>query len=449
MSESAIQPAIGLPPNETVEFFRAKGTYPISRRWWDVWEEEHLRAFTVAKIMDRQLLERIRASLDEVLANGGTFEMWKERILPELKNAGWWGKVQNKELTGTNRAILVSEGRLRTIYGTNLRMARAAGQWKRIQALKAVRPYLLYSAMRDGRTRPKHRVWGGVDSGRPIILPVDHPAWRWMYPPNGWNCRCLVIQLSEADLKRRGLSVTTDAQLLAMGWPISDTLDPANSSDFVRGHGIIERVPNGVDPGFGYNVGQHHLRGFVPAGDIGEIVAPIISTTPKPAMPAPRLVPDLSLSPDMDMEEVIRRFKNHLGTPDATGTVIFNDVLGEPIIIDDSFFFRGGTNLGPSTWKLDNSDRRKHALYTADALKEPDEIWYVWERVLDKDGGSNYRVTRRYVSYVTVGGKNRPMIVVVTVNRDGWQGTTAFAARNMNYAEKDMVRGGVLAYRRK
>lgn len=439
MSESAIQPAIGLPPDDTVEFFRSKGTYPISRRWWDVWEEEHLRAFTVAKIMDRQLLERIRASLDEVLAGGGTFEMWKERILPELKSAGWWGKVQNKELTGTNRPILVSEGRLRTIYGTNLRMARAAGQWKRIQALKAGRPYLLYSAMRDGRTRPKHRIWGGIDSGRPIVLPVDHPAWRWMYPPNGWNCRCLVIQLSEADLKRRGLSVTTDAQLLAVGWPIGDTLDPAASSDFVRGHGIIESVPTGVDPGFGYNVGQHHLKGIAARFDDADLSSIIPAATQLEPL-QPKHIAKQSFAP-MDEIEATAKWVELIGGDELK----LSDPVGEPLIIGSDFWF---DSKGRS--KIAKRGRERFLWHILDTIKDPAEIWYGWEtddpakRRADAPPHPS-QIIRRYIGHYNEDGSDVRIVVFVDMSRDGWKVMTAFDA-DERYS--DARRHGVLAWRR-
>jgi SPP1 gp7 family putative phage head morphogenesis protein len=242
-----------LPPDETVEFFRAKGSYPISRRWWDVWQEEHSRAFTVAGVTNVDALKSIRASLDKMLSEGGTFEQWKAQVIPQL---------QRSVSDGVAPDNILSDRRLRTIYDTNLRMARAAGQWKRIDALKAYQPYLMYSAVRDNRTRPLHRKWGGIDPGTTrVILPVDHPAWRQFYPPNGWGCRCDVIQLSERAMKRQGLQLTTDAELIALGWPTSDGANAALGRDVVRGDGIIDDVPNGVDPGFAYNVGQTHLAG--------------------------------------------------------------------------------------------------------------------------------------------------------------------------------------------
>lgn len=51
---------------------------------------------------------------------------WK----PQLVNAGWWGvQLMDDPLTGETKAVqLGSEERIKTIYRTNMRTARAAGQ---------------------------------------------------------------------------------------------------------------------------------------------------------------------------------------------------------------------------------------------------------------------------------------------------------------------------------
>jgi hypothetical protein len=116
-------------------------------------------------------------------------------------------------------------------------MARAAALWDRIQASKATLPYLRYSAVMDGRTRPLHALWHGT------ILPVDHPWWLTHFPPNGWRCRCTVMQLNDRMLARRG-------------WTVSKTPPEGPVRPFWR-KGAREPVfvPAGIDPGFGYNAG--------------------------------------------------------------------------------------------------------------------------------------------------------------------------------------------------
>lgn len=233
-----IRGVIGLPPEGTARAFDARGDLRLTTRWSEMWHEDHARAFTVAKVADLDLLETIRTSLADAAHNGATFEQWQKNLVPMLQRAGWWGRVQDRELTGTDDPVHVGPRRLRTIYSTNMRVSRAAGQWARIQAAKAAAPYLRYVAVMDRRTRPLHRAWHGT------ILPVDHEWWQTHFPPNGWNCRCTVMQLSEADLRRFGFSV-------------SKAPPPAGPprAFFRAGAAKPEAVPAGIDPGFGYNPG--------------------------------------------------------------------------------------------------------------------------------------------------------------------------------------------------
>ena len=52
-------------------------------------------------------------------------------------------------------------------------------------------PNLRYSAVLDGRTRPRHRAWHG------IIRPISDSFWDTHYPQNGWRCRCAVFQTAK------------------------------------------------------------------------------------------------------------------------------------------------------------------------------------------------------------------------------------------------------------
>jgi len=237
----AIQSVIGLPPDETVAAFRARDDLRATNRWSEMWHGDHALAFTVAKVAKLDLLDTIRASLDDVVTGGGTFEQWQDKLVPELQKAGWWGDVDDRDLTGADHPIHVGPRRLRTIFDTNLRMSRAAGRWTRIQALKDVRPYLRYTAVMDGRTRPQHRIWHGT------ILPVDHPWWDTHFPPCGWNCRCTVRQLSARDLTRHG-------------WHVTDMPKEGPPKLFYRA-GVPEpvAVPAGISPGFAYNPGKAHM----------------------------------------------------------------------------------------------------------------------------------------------------------------------------------------------
>jgi SPP1 gp7 family putative phage head morphogenesis protein len=227
-----------LAPKQALEFFRGKG-YQVGFAWQDVWQQEHDAAFTVAKMMSLDLLRDTRAAVDKALAEGQSFEQFREGIEGRLVQAGWWGKAEMKDpVTGEMKTVqLGSPRRLRTIFRTNLQTAYAAGHWQEIQDTKASAPYLMYDAVDDDRVRDEHAAWDGT------ILPADDPWWNAHMPPNGWNCRCGVVQLSEAQAKEAG-------------YEPGDKAPPAKLREYTNPRsGEVSMVPEGVDPGWAYNPG--------------------------------------------------------------------------------------------------------------------------------------------------------------------------------------------------
>jgi SPP1 gp7 family putative phage head morphogenesis protein len=235
----SIDGSFDLPPEEALKYFRQKGlTKGFDYR--DVEREEHAAGFTVAKMMDLDLLSDTRAAVDDALAKGQTFGEFKAGLEPMLQQRGWWGIQQvHDDQTGEDVfAELGSPRRLRTIFDTNLSTAYAAGSWSQIEDNAEEAPYLMYDAILDDRTRPEHRAWDGT------VLRYDDPWWGDHTPPCGYNCRCSVIQLSGEEVKRQGKVTDLPA-------PPSPKRTVVNART-----GEVSQVPVGVDPGFDYNPGQ-------------------------------------------------------------------------------------------------------------------------------------------------------------------------------------------------
>jgi uncharacterized protein with gpF-like domain len=165
-----VEPTAGRPPKEALEFFEKKGLKP-GFSFEDVWKEEHNIAFTIAKVMELDILADVQESLIKSLKEGIPFEEWKRDILPTLDKSGW--TQFNKDRPKPRR--------LRIIYDTNMRMARSTGQWERIQRTKKTRPFLSYEAGPAVKHRDEHIPWFGV------VLPVDDPFWDTAMPVNGYG----------------------------------------------------------------------------------------------------------------------------------------------------------------------------------------------------------------------------------------------------------------------
>lgn len=202
--------AFAMAPSDAVAYFRSKG-YRITDQWQDMLGSAHARAFTVAKAMKMDVLQDIRSAVDEALAEGVTEREFINRLAPKLKAQGWWGKETWQDATGADRDVqLGSPWRLKTIYRANLQTAYMAGRYRRQLASVDTRPYWQYVAVMDSRTRPSHRAMNGR------VFRWDDPIWQYLYPPNGWGCRCRVRNLSERQLEREGLTVENGANYIEM-----------------------------------------------------------------------------------------------------------------------------------------------------------------------------------------------------------------------------------------
>lgn len=136
------------------------------------------RAFTVSGLSNLDQVQRVVDGLNDALAKGQSFTKWQE-----VAKAVDYG---------------LSKNRLDLIYRNHTQNAYMAGHWNAIIEHKAERPYLMYSAINDSRTRPAHRAMHGV------IRPIDDAFWQSNYPPNGHRCRCSAISVTTDIAMERG-----------------------------------------------------------------------------------------------------------------------------------------------------------------------------------------------------------------------------------------------------
>ena len=244
-SLAAVKRGMQTPP-EILDYFRLKELTPRFS-WLDVWGEEHAYAFTVAGVTETKVLSEFKAAIDKALSSGTGFEAFKADIQARLTPRGWWGPKVVSDPTGKWKDKVVDftrPHRLETTFWSNVRSARAAGQWNRIQRTKGSRPYLVYVRSVAERKRPEHLAWVGT------ILPVDHPWWQSHFPPNGWGCKCSVQQLDQED---------RDQYLQQDGY--SDQPQDFGAADYVnKRSGEVTRVPRGIDPGWQTNPGLARAR---------------------------------------------------------------------------------------------------------------------------------------------------------------------------------------------
>lgn len=168
---------------EAEEYFRQKVNLP-TRRWDDLWQGQHARAFMVAGVTRDAVLTDIREAVDAAISKGETLEDFRARFKDIIKRHGWPGGAGEKNVNW----------RTAVIYHTNLRTAYMAGRWETLRRF----PYLEYKHNTVRNPREQHVAWDGK------IIATNDPWWKTHYPPNGWGCRCTVYGVSEAGLRARG-----------------------------------------------------------------------------------------------------------------------------------------------------------------------------------------------------------------------------------------------------
>ncbi len=381
-------------PTEAIDFLRQKLNLP-TQSWTDLWEGMHARAFVVAGANTEALVSDFRNAIDKALSEGKSLDWFRKEFDKIVAAHGWNYKGERR-------------WRQAVIFNTNMRMAYATGRWAQIVRLAESRPYLRYKAVLDERTRPLHRAWDDV------VLRWDDPWWQTHFPPNGWNCRCTIQQLSERDLTRLKLKVSPTAPaspLIARG---------VNTPDGVK----YVFVPKGIDPGFAYNPGEAAFgRGAQEMALLKHGPWSALEGLPQPTALAslPSDAVEIKLA-DMVIKGEELRIRQ-----------ILNEALGgrdEVVLVDPT---GAHVQLGQAIadhWLDDPSrqdGRERYFPLLPSLVTEPAEIWLGFAR---DEATGQVHLRRRYIKVIELqGGK----LLGLVTDADGlmWSGLTFFRSNSL------------------
>ena len=198
-----------LPFQEAIDYFRSK-TNLTPGQFDKLSEAAKAKAFTIGGGATRQVRQSIKDLIDQALSEGVALKDFQNQAADILDSAGI-----------SERSPWYWE----TVYRTNMATSYQVGRWQQMTDpdVVAERPYLRYVSALLPTSRPSHREKHG------LVYPVEDPFWDEWYPPNGFNCRCTVMSVSESLLGRRGWQASSD-------------------------HSFIYPSP---DKGFGQNAGQN------------------------------------------------------------------------------------------------------------------------------------------------------------------------------------------------
>lgn len=169
------------------EFLSSKEAVPMEV-YKELEKKSRDRAFSVSHYTSAEVLNQFLRELVDAVEDGTTYDTFLENMNTFLERNGY---------------TAVNPWHASVIFETNVQTAYNAGHYETMQKAKKYRPYWQYKTAGDGRVRETHAAM------QDKVYAADDPIWNVWYPPNGYRCRCTVVSLTEAQVRRMGLEVST------------------------------------------------------------------------------------------------------------------------------------------------------------------------------------------------------------------------------------------------
>lgn len=238
------------PPQDAIRYLEQK--FPkASWAYTDLLDNAHDRAFVVAKMVDVDLATTVQRSIIDAMQEGKGYKAWAKDIDKVLAKSGWYDGQINVDAQGNAKKVVTGgQHRLETIYRTNVAAAYEAGRQQVIFNDREDDPfgYVMYSAIMDNRTRPTHKALHGK------VMEKSDPAWSSISPPNGYNCRCTIVELTQGQIDRYGYKVSKSEGKLS-----TQVVELPNGKEAQR---TLFELDNGVV--FKTDVGFNHAPKILP-----------------------------------------------------------------------------------------------------------------------------------------------------------------------------------------
>lgn len=157
-----------------IAWAKARGVVLPEAYYGDLQGLARALAFSVARLASLDQLQLVLDSLSRATENGETFQTWTKQVVT--------GEI----------GLDLPPHRLENIFRTNIQGHYARGRCEQQKENLDTRPWMLYDAVNDSRTRPAHAAMDG------FVARHDDPIWKKWTPPCGYQCRCRRIALSDA-----------------------------------------------------------------------------------------------------------------------------------------------------------------------------------------------------------------------------------------------------------
>ena len=163
-----------------------------SKRWKE-------KALYISDLEKKYVLNKVRGEARKALNAGQVMEDFRKEVEGIFERAGI--RPTRKKLPGKKAAYeYLGRHHIETVYQNNIHTAVNGARWRELNqetgALAQFFPLLQYLTVQDDAVRDEHAALHGYTARR------NDAIWQQIYPPNGHNCRCLVVEISEPDIQK-------------------------------------------------------------------------------------------------------------------------------------------------------------------------------------------------------------------------------------------------------
>lgn len=182
-----------LPPKKALDFLKKKGKNIITTETWNSIEARaHAQAFTVAGIMNADIVQEVFDYVQRAKSEGWSFRTFQKNVasgglMKRMQDAGWTGK---------------SASRLKVIYDTNMKIAAAKGKFEGMKLISDIKPYWVYKQVERNTKRHNHSLFHNKKFRH------DDPIWATIFPPSAFGCACYVTATAESSGVENGADYT-------------------------------------------------------------------------------------------------------------------------------------------------------------------------------------------------------------------------------------------------
>lgn len=149
------------------------------------------RAICISGVQDLDVVQRVRDAI-AALPRGADWRSVRKQVATEISPY----LVDAEDAAGRKAQEREARNRAELLMRTHGFQAYAAARYRAQMDPRSGSGYLRYSTQGDTRVRPEHKALDG------LILPKSDPFWRTHYPPWGYGCRCVAIEMEDAEVNR-------------------------------------------------------------------------------------------------------------------------------------------------------------------------------------------------------------------------------------------------------